>query len=498
MPLQQIPQNMMYYPNQMGQQQQQQPMCYPDTSSMMMMQQQQQQQQMCYPQQQQQQQQMCYPQHQSAGAMSMDPEAINHPVAYSLTEQFRHIVGSIVATACTPRGRSLLQSVMRLQHSDKVQTIFDEIVAEASVVMLDPNGCHVVRSIIEMLDEEQVRRLVLAMNEMTILNVATTSQYTRRILQSLFEKHKAENLTSIVDVLAAHALALATTQQGCIALMRVIERCSADQKEKLLASLNPALLDLATDPFGNYVVQSVLEHYKNDCVPAALKGHLLKLASNKFASNVMEKAFRFSSVEVRSELISELFDDSEALGVLVQDGFGNFVIQSVIDSCPNQTEFRRISETLRPLLHASPYGHKIESKLRNKKFNANGMCVANASQTAEKKTPRTSRPSIAEGDLPLSTERCSLSPTSLSTGCSFFQKKKWTFWQQKCIVPSTTANGIDSSFFLPFCASNLSLVVQFFSAFTLFCCCRELWGLEKKKIDPLRFVVNTKIATNTF
>jgi hypothetical protein len=226
-----------------------------------------------------------------------------------------------------------------------------------------------------MLDETQVSRLVAAMDESTILNVATTSQYTRRILQVLFERHNADNLSTIVDVLSRHALSLATTQQGCIALMRVIERCSPAQKDKILAALMPSLLDLATDPFGNYVVQSVLEHYRNDAIPAMLQGHLLKLATNKFASNVMEKAFRFSNPNMRAEFVEELFDNAESLAVLVNDGFGNFVIQAIIDSCTSHAEFKKLSDRLRPTLHASPYGHKIESKLRNKKFNSNGSCM---------------------------------------------------------------------------------------------------------------------------
>jgi hypothetical protein len=85
---------------------------------------------------------------------------------------------------------------------------------------------------------------------------------------------------------------------------------------------------------------------------------------------------------VRAELIDELFEDADALNALVQDGFGNFVIQSVIDSCTAQAEFKRVTEKLRPLLHSSPYGHKIESKMRNKKFNANGTSVAHSKSSA--------------------------------------------------------------------------------------------------------------------
>lgn len=319
----------------------------------------------------------CYPSDMNAINVGCGEDNNGQPVAYSLAEQFNSIVGSIAATACNTRGRSLLQSIMRLQHADKNRVIFQELTADARTVMLDANGCHVVRSLIEVLDDEHVKMLVASMPTELVIEVATTSQYTRRILQALFERPSTAVLEPIVDSLAMASLTVAGTQQGCIALMRVIERCTDAQKDKLLDILCPKLGDLAFDPFGNYVVQSVLEHCKVPRVAEAFRDKLQFLARNKFASNVMEKLFRFSGPAARTEMVRELMSNEEELTSLAADGFGNFVIQAVIDTCTDPSEYRWIAERVRAVLHSSAYGHKIESKLRSKKMGGSNSNISN-------------------------------------------------------------------------------------------------------------------------
>lgn len=301
-------------------------------------------------------------------AIADEIERSGNPVV----EQFQSNLGNLAKLACTANGRSMLQAVMRLQHLDKIQAIFDELILDAEAVMLDQHGCHVVRLLIEVIDEHQLNKLMEVLHTKLILNMCTLSQYTRRILQTLFERHKSTTLQSIVDVMANNAQYLAATQQGCISLMRVFERCTAEQKHTIASPLLMSFADLACDPFGNYVVQCILDNsdavvssrYAMDC----LSGHYLRLACNKFGSNVCEKLIRGSNPQIRRVMLDELIFNPAALQQLVSDGFGNFVVQTIVETCNSANELKKVCDRIRPLIAQSPYGHKIDAKIRSKRF----------------------------------------------------------------------------------------------------------------------------------
>lgn len=297
-----------------------------------------------------------------------------HPVTLqqSSEEQFSRVIGTIAQTACTASGRTLLQQVMRLQHVDKIKIIFDEVLADCTTVVLDTHGCHVVRSLLEVMDTQQVEKFIAVLTPTLILNMCTLTQFTRRVLQTLFDRHKAaHSLHMVIDVVATNAQYLAATQQGCISWMRVFEHCSAEDKARLVAPLLPTFPDLATDPFGNYVVQCTVEHSEGhvaaEYVVSLFSGKLLKLSCNKFASNVMEKVVRNPSPIVRRIVLDELVFNPAALQQMVQDPFANFVVQSIIETSSQPAELKKICDRLRPAIPQSPFGHKIEAKIRSKR-----------------------------------------------------------------------------------------------------------------------------------
>ena len=298
--------------------------------------------------------------------------ANNHPIAFTINEQFAQARGTLAQAACTPRGRHMLVGALRQQHTDKIQAIFEELAPNVGAVVMDAQGGHVVRTMIEFLNEAQVAALVDFLTPELVLTIATSSQNTRRVLQTLFERHRTPALQPVVDVIATHAIALATTQQGCIAVMRCMEHSPDLHKAQVLQALQPQLAALTMDPYGNYVVQAVLQYFPNDVacevLEKAFAGHWVALSCNKFASNVMEKFIQASPPMTRKTILDELVHTPDALNTLMQDGFGNFVLQQIIDTCTTGTEYRKMSEKIRPMLAVSPFGHKIEAKLKSKRF----------------------------------------------------------------------------------------------------------------------------------
>jgi hypothetical protein len=290
----------------------------------------------------------------------------------SATEQFEAMRGSLAAAACSQRGRHALVAIIRLQQPEHADALLAELVPAWGALVADMNGCHVARTIVECLPSARIAELCAALPRDVVMTMCAASQYSRRVLQSMFENHRADALHAVVEHIVSGAVALSTTQQGCISVMRVFEFAMPVQRQQLMAVLAPHLAALAMDPYGNYVVQTISQSLAVEDACATLEmsfaGSWVPLSCNKFASNVVEKLIRIATPAVRRTIVEELCGNQANLAVIIVDGFGNFVLQALIDSCTNPHEFRRISDRVRPMLASSPYGHKIEGKLKMKRF----------------------------------------------------------------------------------------------------------------------------------
>lgn len=92
-------------------------------------------------------------------------------------------------------------------------------------------------------------------------------------------------------------------------------------------------LTLVQDPFGNYVVQYVLDLGSaefSDELTRRFLGHVESLSTQKFSSNVIEKCIRVAEPDTRELLIAEMIDKSR-LNRLLKDSYANYVVQTALD-----------------------------------------------------------------------------------------------------------------------------------------------------------------------
>eukprot|EP00758_Cryptobia_borreli_P010018 Tbor_TRINITY_DN5529_c1_g10::TRINITY_DN5529_c1_g10_i1::g.12954::m.12954 len=281
--------------------------------------------------------------------------------------EFQHCVGNIYNTALTSRGRHILVNALRTEHPDVVNGTFSEVASNFATLSVDPQGTHVARALIDCISADQAQIIISYLTNEQIIEMSSLSQHTRRIIQSMCERFRSNIMDPIISTIANAVMTLSQTQQGCITVMRALENCLPHQKALLVSKIRPVLATLTMDPYANYVAQAFLDATApediNDIVHVAFVGHWLKLSTNKYASNVMEKVVRGVSGKTREVLISELCN-LDSLKVIVNDGFGNFVLQAIIDSCKSQEELISVAENIKPVLAQSPYAHRIDQRIR--------------------------------------------------------------------------------------------------------------------------------------
>lgn len=162
-------------------------------------------------------------------------------------------------------------------------------------------------------------------------------------------------------------MTVGTHRHGCCVLQRCIDHASGVQKGNLIAAIISNAFSLVQDPFGNYVLQYIVdlgEPAFTTPLCESFHGSIPLLSKQKFSSNVIEKCIRGAETHVASMMIGEMLQANE-LEKMLRDSFANYVIQTALDYAdPDMRE--QLVDTIRPILPSirqTPYGRRIQSKI---------------------------------------------------------------------------------------------------------------------------------------
>eukprot|EP01060_Flectonema_neradi_P002809 TRINITY_DN11771_c1_g1_i1.p1 TRINITY_DN11771_c1_g1~~TRINITY_DN11771_c1_g1_i1.p1 ORF type:complete len:517 (+),score=89.70 TRINITY_DN11771_c1_g1_i1:92-1642(+) len=193
-----------------------------------------------------------------------------------------------------------------------------------------------------------------------------TSVNGRKVVQAILFKLTAADSEVLFLATTQNIVVFATNQCGCITVQRMYDGANTHHKNAIEKVLLEEVKHLLADPFGNYVLQhAVIDNHKfSIAICEYVKGQLLELSVNKFSSNVIEKCIQTGPDSVREILIHEMCQPN-TISQLMQDAFGNYVVQSAVDNAPTCL-LDQLKEAIAPLLGSSPYGYRIESKMQRR------------------------------------------------------------------------------------------------------------------------------------
>jgi hypothetical protein len=191
------------------------------------------------------------------------------------------------------------------------------------------------------------------------------------VIQKCLNHLKSSEAQFIFDAVGEHCVIVGTHRHGCCVLQRCIDHASGYQKVDLVRKITSNSFDLVQDPFGNYVVQYILD--LNDpkfTTPMCegFRGKVVELSRQKFSSNVIEKCIRCAEMPAKAMMIAELLVDVEDLEQLMRDSYGNYVVQTALEFAP-QDMCLSLIDMMRPILPSirqTPYGRRIQSKVQER------------------------------------------------------------------------------------------------------------------------------------
>merc|ERR1719401_465151 len=99
-------------------------------------------------------------------------------------------------------------------------------------------------------------------------------------------------MTFVIQAVEADAESISKHQYGCRVVQRLLEHCALQQLRSMLDQILTVVDKLAPDPYGNYVVQSLLERGRVDDkrrILRVVEEHVAELSRHKCSSNVVEE-----------------------------------------------------------------------------------------------------------------------------------------------------------------------------------------------------------------
>ncbi|GAB4845053.1 hypothetical protein Ancab_038458 [Ancistrocladus abbreviatus] len=279
---------------------------------------------------------------------------------------FNEIIDHVVELMMNPFGNYLIQKLLDVCDEDQRMGIVHMVTREPRELVrisLNTHGTRVVQKLIETLKTRKQIHLVILALEPGFLDLIKDLN-GNHVVQRCLQCFSSEDNKFIFDAAAKLCVDIATHRHGCCVLQRCITHSKGEHQQKLIAEISANGLLLAQDPFGNYVVQYIIELNNASATSnliSQFEGHYVHLSMQKFSSHVVEKCLKCFE-EGRSRIVHELLSVPH-FERLLQDPFANYVIQCALEVTKGRLHDSLVA-AVRPhtILRTNPYCKKIFSQ----------------------------------------------------------------------------------------------------------------------------------------
>jgi hypothetical protein len=289
----------------------------------------------------------------------------------------------IIGLSLESSGAMVVQEMLTKANPIERDLIFSQVMENSLAVCVNAHGCRVIQRLLEFGTPDQNYRLFKSIPYYKIVDLCMDVN-GNHVMQKFVEVLPQYALREVVDLVVADGLGVVARitlhSYGCRVIQRLLVKVSnPEDKAVLLAFIVELFPDLVTDQFGNYVAQHAID-YSTEVEKIAILDSLgaldiLQLCSNKYASNVIEKAIRIRYTKTTAgsillslhKLIASIVHSEQGLLALMKDKYGNYVVKAICDLNPQDfPEVGYVKEVL--LGHANvlktyTYGFHLVEKI---------------------------------------------------------------------------------------------------------------------------------------
>lgn len=272
----------------------------------------------------------------------------------------------IIELMTDPFGNYLCQKLFEHCNDEQRSALIETAAPALTVVALNQHGTRALQKMIEFVHTpEQVDTIIRSLSERVVELVQDLNG--NHVVQKCLTRLGAERSQFIYDAVGKYCVVVGTHRHGCCVLQRCIDHAQGFQRAQLIARITHCAFELVQDPFGNYVVQYILDLDEPSFTKPlcqSFTGKIVALSKQKFSSNVIEKCLRAADMDTKRVMIDEVLMGNE-LEKMLRDSFANYVVQTAMEYADPQTKMRLV-DAIRPILPSikqTPHGRRIASKI---------------------------------------------------------------------------------------------------------------------------------------
>lgn len=273
----------------------------------------------------------------------------------------------VVELMTDPFGNYLCQKLLEFCNDDERTVLIQNAAPEMVRIALNQHGTRALQKMIEHVSTPvQIHLIKEALKNQVVELIQDLNG--NHVIQKCLNKLTAVDADFIFDAVGNNCIEVGTHRHGCCVLQRCIDHADGDQKKWLIARITDDAFHLVQDPFGNYVVQYIIDLNEpsfTEPIVERFRTRITVLSKHKFSSNVIEKCLRCATDGSKDMIVSEMLAPGEIVPLL-RDSFANYVVQTALEYATPVMKHALV-ENIRPHLpqiRTTPYGRRIQAKIQ--------------------------------------------------------------------------------------------------------------------------------------
>ena len=291
------------------------------------------------------------------------------------------IKGNIISIIKTHKGSRLFQNNVKSFSSEIIHQIFLEISSSLIELIIDPYANYFIKKFYNYLNEKDkidfllfisdyfiqlstniigtypiqgIIELITSKNEKKIIiNAIKDSlielcydKFGTHILEKIISCFENEYIEFIFDFVEKNFLLLSNHINGICIVKKIVSYINKkDIHEKIKKIINDNAINLIQHPYGNYVIQTLIDFWEIDeilQITSNYKNKFTILSNLKYSSNVVEKLMEKSEI-ILKDYINEICKNGK-ISEIMKNSFGNYVIQKALKISISEDKKKLIEE----------------------------------------------------------------------------------------------------------------------------------------------------------
>ncbi|CAN7117270.1 pumilio homolog 4 [Brassica rapa] len=212
-------------------------------------------------------------------------------------QMVRELDGSVLKCVHDQNGNHVIQKCIERLPQECIQFIISSFYGKVLALSTHPYGCRVIQRVLEHIDDIETQRIIMEEIMNSVCTLAQ-DQYGNYVIQHIIQHGKPHERTEIINKLAGQIVTM--SQQKFAS--NVVEKCltfgGPEERQVLVNEMlgytdeNEPLQAMMKDPFGNYVVQKVLETCDDQSLSliiSRIKVHLNALKRYTYGKHIVAR-----------------------------------------------------------------------------------------------------------------------------------------------------------------------------------------------------------------